>query len=190
MRSGGGRGIRTPERVAPLTVFKTAAFNHSAIPPFPILPDFFHLQRLSLPGSPLFSAPGADCHTFAITAVPVVGDHRKTCLFEHWPIQPLGEGRLWWTESWPNGLIQSLRRPQMRQIDVRGRGKYPSKRSSRNLDESHESRRAAPDKRVGDAGEPACLAHFADSGGWLRGTADAELASGTLRCNRVVHGRN
>src|SRR5580658_6048605 len=31
--SGGGRGIRTPERVTPLTVFKTAAFNHSAIPP-------------------------------------------------------------------------------------------------------------------------------------------------------------
>src|SRR6266436_7698385 len=30
---GGGRGIRTPERVTPLTVFKTAAFNHSAIPP-------------------------------------------------------------------------------------------------------------------------------------------------------------
>ena len=28
-----GRGIRTPERVTPLTVFKTAAFNHSAIPP-------------------------------------------------------------------------------------------------------------------------------------------------------------
>jgi hypothetical protein len=32
-RYGGGRGIRTPERVTPLTVFKTAAFNHSAIPP-------------------------------------------------------------------------------------------------------------------------------------------------------------
>ena len=32
--SGGGRGIRTPERVTPLTVFKTAAFNHSAIPPY------------------------------------------------------------------------------------------------------------------------------------------------------------
>ena len=31
--NGGGRGIRTPERVTPLTVFKTAAFNHSAIPP-------------------------------------------------------------------------------------------------------------------------------------------------------------
>jgi outer membrane protein insertion porin family len=37
--SGGGRGIRTPERVTPLTVFKTAAFNHSAIPPPTILAD-------------------------------------------------------------------------------------------------------------------------------------------------------
>src|SRR5215510_6346514 len=35
----GGRGIRTPERVTPLTVFKTAAFNHSAIPPFSIVHD-------------------------------------------------------------------------------------------------------------------------------------------------------
>ncbi len=30
---GGGSRIRTHEGVAPLTVFKTAAFNHSAIPP-------------------------------------------------------------------------------------------------------------------------------------------------------------
>jgi hypothetical protein len=30
---GGGGGIRTPERVAPLPVFKTGAFNHSATPP-------------------------------------------------------------------------------------------------------------------------------------------------------------
>ena len=30
----GGRGIRTLERVSPLAVFKTAAFNHSAIPPY------------------------------------------------------------------------------------------------------------------------------------------------------------
>jgi hypothetical protein len=33
LESGGGRGIRTPERLPTLTVFKTAAFNHSAIPP-------------------------------------------------------------------------------------------------------------------------------------------------------------
>ena len=32
---GGGRGIRTPERLTPLTVFKTAGFNHSPIPPIP-----------------------------------------------------------------------------------------------------------------------------------------------------------
>ena len=30
---GGGRGIRTPETLTSLAVFKTAAFNHSAIPP-------------------------------------------------------------------------------------------------------------------------------------------------------------
>ena len=45
---GGGRGIRTPERVTPLTVFKTAAFNHSAIPPSLILPDSLNIQTLSL----------------------------------------------------------------------------------------------------------------------------------------------
>jgi hypothetical protein len=31
--SGGGTGIRTPEGREPLLVFKTSAFNHSAIPP-------------------------------------------------------------------------------------------------------------------------------------------------------------
>tara|TARA_A100001388_G_scaffold207943_1_gene158511 strand:- start:189 stop:299 length:111 start_codon:yes stop_codon:yes gene_type:complete len=30
---GGETGIRTQERVAPLPVFKTGAFNHSAISP-------------------------------------------------------------------------------------------------------------------------------------------------------------
>jgi hypothetical protein len=30
---GGGGGIRTPETLSRLTVFKTAAFNHSATPP-------------------------------------------------------------------------------------------------------------------------------------------------------------
>jgi hypothetical protein len=29
----GGRGIRTPGGVTPTTVFKTAGFNHSPIPP-------------------------------------------------------------------------------------------------------------------------------------------------------------
>ena len=31
--NGGGGGIRTPETLSGLTVFKTAAFNHSATPP-------------------------------------------------------------------------------------------------------------------------------------------------------------
>ena len=44
--AGGGRGIRTPERVSPLTVFKTAGFNHSPIPPFTILTEFIRLLRL------------------------------------------------------------------------------------------------------------------------------------------------
>ena len=30
---GGGRGIRTPEGLAALAVFKTAPINHSGIPP-------------------------------------------------------------------------------------------------------------------------------------------------------------
>src|SRR6267143_6080282 len=37
MNTGGGGGIRTPETLSSLTVFKTAAFNHSATPPFLIL---------------------------------------------------------------------------------------------------------------------------------------------------------
>ena len=48
--AGGGRGIRTPERVTPLTVFKTAGFNHSPIPPIPILLDFIRLRTRSLLG--------------------------------------------------------------------------------------------------------------------------------------------
>jgi hypothetical protein len=41
---GGGRGIRTPGRVSPSTVFKTAGFNHSPIPPFTIVSDFIEFQ--------------------------------------------------------------------------------------------------------------------------------------------------
>src|SRR5437868_254620 len=37
---GGGRGIRTPGTLSSSTVFKTAAFNHSAIPPIPSYMDF------------------------------------------------------------------------------------------------------------------------------------------------------
>ena len=36
--NGGGRGIRTPVPVARKAIFKTAALNHSAIPPLNILP--------------------------------------------------------------------------------------------------------------------------------------------------------
>ena len=36
---GGGRGIRTPGTLPGTTVFKTAALNHSAIPPLASLPD-------------------------------------------------------------------------------------------------------------------------------------------------------
>ena len=32
-KNGGGRGIRTPVTIAREAIFKTAAFNHSAIPP-------------------------------------------------------------------------------------------------------------------------------------------------------------
>jgi hypothetical protein len=62
---GGGRGIRTPERVTPLTVFKTAGFNHSPIPPIPILPDFIHLTALSLPRSTRLRH---NCHWFGTTS--------------------------------------------------------------------------------------------------------------------------
>src|SRR5262245_2174729 len=34
---GGGGGIRTPETLSSLTVFKTAGFNHSPTPPFLII---------------------------------------------------------------------------------------------------------------------------------------------------------
>ncbi len=38
--SGGGGGIRTHERLTPLPVFKTGAFNRSATPPVPYFTDF------------------------------------------------------------------------------------------------------------------------------------------------------
>ncbi len=41
--SGGETGIRTQERVAPLPVFKTGAFNRSAISPFR---SFYNLKYL------------------------------------------------------------------------------------------------------------------------------------------------
>ncbi len=44
---GGGRGIRTPEPLTGLTVFKTAGFNHSPIPPREFFPRellVFHVR--------------------------------------------------------------------------------------------------------------------------------------------------
>ena len=45
INSGGETGIRTQERVAPLPVFKTGAFNRSAISPFRIYIKKIFLQH-------------------------------------------------------------------------------------------------------------------------------------------------
>ena len=44
----GGRGIRTPEGLTTLTVFKTAAFDRSAIPPLPKLTGFAKRRKSRL----------------------------------------------------------------------------------------------------------------------------------------------
>jgi hypothetical protein len=44
--NGGERGIRTPEELAPLTVFKTAAFDHSAISPRLLGQKRWHINQL------------------------------------------------------------------------------------------------------------------------------------------------
>src|SRR5580698_1787238 len=62
LKPNGGRGIRTPERVTPLTVFKTAGFNHSPIPPLRILSDSFILRTMSRCRFGLFCLAGHDCH--------------------------------------------------------------------------------------------------------------------------------
>ena len=46
LKAGGEEGIRTPGSLSASTVFKTAALNHSAIPPFIILPEFIGLLWL------------------------------------------------------------------------------------------------------------------------------------------------
>ena len=61
---GGGRGIRTPESLSTLTVFKTGAFNRSAIPPFTILPDSIILRGVSLCRFWLFGLSRHLCHYF------------------------------------------------------------------------------------------------------------------------------
>ena len=56
---GGGRGIRTPGRLAPTTVFKTVAINHSAIPP----QVFLARDRLGI--KPLYHAVSDGVFLFA-----------------------------------------------------------------------------------------------------------------------------
>ena len=43
LKTGGGGGIRTHERLAPLPIFKTGAFNRSATPPSFIFKHLHHL---------------------------------------------------------------------------------------------------------------------------------------------------
>ena len=57
-------------RVTPQTVFKTAGFNHSPIPPFSILPDFIVLLTLSLSSSARFRD---HCHWFVTSAYALYG---------------------------------------------------------------------------------------------------------------------
>src|SRR5579871_2855857 len=45
LNHGGGGGIRTPETLSGLTVFKTAGFNRSPTPPLPIIPTNTAPQR-------------------------------------------------------------------------------------------------------------------------------------------------
>ena len=43
--TGGGSGIRTHDEVAPITVFKTVAFVHSAIPPLSGQPEHYRHEN-------------------------------------------------------------------------------------------------------------------------------------------------
>ena len=61
---GGGGGIRTPETLSGLTVFKTAGFNHSPTPPFPSLTGnalAFQARKDGAPGQRI----GIECLTHA-----------------------------------------------------------------------------------------------------------------------------
>ena len=60
--NGGEKGIRTPERVTPLTVFETAAFDNSAISPA------------------LFKSP-ITCHSFDVFQVNSVHERKKITFF-------------------------------------------------------------------------------------------------------------
>jgi hypothetical protein len=58
---GGGRGIRTPVRVTPQTVFKTAGFNHSPIPP----PQSYLISSVYTDGTPTNGLPEDLANTLA-----------------------------------------------------------------------------------------------------------------------------
>jgi hypothetical protein len=109
-RGGGGRGIRTPERVTPLTVFKTAGFNHSPIPPIPILPDFIRLRALSLLGS---TWCWLDWHYFPPPA-----------LHASWPRRSCAPYRMVTTTvEWPYGFFTAtISAPERSNRDARGMG--------------------------------------------------------------------
>ena len=77
---GGERGIRTPEHLSALTVFKTAGFNHSPISPYsgdqwPVIycnPKFQILSELlddSLPNIAMSDWPRADVDTSKTYAI-------------------------------------------------------------------------------------------------------------------------
>ena len=56
--NGGGRGIRTPEPLSGLTVFKTAGFNHSPIPPHKIR-QFLRARAISYETTTIPNSPAA-----------------------------------------------------------------------------------------------------------------------------------
>ena len=84
--NGGGRGIRTPESLSTLTVFKTGAFNRSAIPPFTILPDSIILRGVSLCRFWLFGLSRHLCHYFvtkSATSPPRAPSYRDSSARTH-----------------------------------------------------------------------------------------------------------
>src|SRR6185369_13363803 len=77
----GGRGIRTPGRVSPSTVFKTAALNHSAIPPLTILSETARLLAGAyFASSTGTSSPGPPANIFAESKKPAVVKWNVTAL--------------------------------------------------------------------------------------------------------------
>src|SRR5208337_828587 len=58
---GGGRGIRTPEPLSGLTVFKTAGFNRSPIPPALTFQQFTSTDDFLSPPTATLAATFAGC---------------------------------------------------------------------------------------------------------------------------------